>query len=807
MFTNISVIGNVLDNLLDGKPPAPEIVMRADLPTFRPSIGGKITLPADVQFSLLSTLSLQGRKAKDSPTKRPIVKGVSMGFEGTTKFRIGKQDVDINLETAIKQSTGAPEISVTASTFKDQPWKRAFGVKWLTIQDYRMTFGQEADSVKVGIGGKTTFGKKSLDLFTLAAVSAKTIGIPIPEKINLAIDDGPDKVGSIGMRDIASVFLEMVKASGGNKNMKLPKQFPDIAIAGTKKGEGPNIALTLKASGETGIDMGGALRVLGTNLATVDKAFVQADEGIEIRAKTAKLGVGPFKFPQGDVELVLRASKGDREIPLPRLLIKTRGFQLFGSKSEFELAMELTQFKLRALQNFGSLFKFNFLASTGEPIASLEHLAKVDFRLNSSLSSDPGNWIRTSGKKAVETAFAQVRKDVDAAQKDITNAQNDVKKLDGQIAAMKAKVSKEREAPAKRLKDAENEVNKINRDIRNLDGKIRSAKSRIKSCNQSKRICVWGKPVKDGCHKKVFGKCVVPKMKWKCQKHKTVADLPARGVCQAKNIKPAAELAGLETAKGTLVASREVATKTLEGLRKGMTSIPVELDPRVSSLIVARETAVGVLEAAKQTVKGFGEFTKILTKGINVVSKPDIFALEKSFIDGSVRGALKGKPVVLAMNFRMLGKRYYNRFAFSLTDMKFNAKQLEVLALGAATKTVIKAGRAAKVVPHALLDKVENIYNKKRAEVNAALDKAIGENKVNTPDSKVAGLGTAIDNENKARKAKRAAKRKIARDARRKARDARKRFKLARLNAARKLRGVDLVSLGKCLDVHGGQIN
>lgn len=45
VFTNISVIGNVLDNLLDGKPPAPEIVMRADLPTFRPSIGGKITCP------------------------------------------------------------------------------------------------------------------------------------------------------------------------------------------------------------------------------------------------------------------------------------------------------------------------------------------------------------------------------------------------------------------------------------------------------------------------------------------------------------------------------------------------------------------------------------------------------------------------------------------------------------------------------------------------------------------------------------------------------------------------------------------
>jgi len=250
-----------------------------------------------------------------------------------------------------------------------------------------------------------------------------------------------------------------------------------------------------------------------------------------------------------------------------------------------------------------------------------------------------------------------------------------------------------------------------------------------------------------------------------------------------------------------LIASREVATKTLEGLRKGLTSIPVELDPRVPSLIVARETAVGALEVAKQTVKGFGEFTKILTKGINVVGKPDIFALEKSSIQGSLRGSLKGKPVVLAMNFRMLGKKFYNRFAFSLTDMKFNAKQLEVLALGAATQTVIKAGRAAKIIPHVLLDKIENIYNKKRAEVNAALDKAIGDNKVNTPDVKVAGLGSSIDKENTDRKAKRKTKRESAKKKRVAERLRKKRLRLSSLRAANRLRNAELVSLGKCLDV------
>jgi len=808
VYTTVSIIGNVLDNMLEGKPPAPELVMRADLPKFRPSIGGKITLPADIQFSLLATLSLQGRKAKDSPTKRPIIKGVTMGFEGETKFRIGKQDVNMVLETAIRQGTGAPEIAVTASTFKGIPWKKAFGIPWMTIEDYRMTFGQEADTVKLGFGGKTTLAGKTFDVFALGAVAAKTLGIPIPEEVSLALDEGPNKIASLGIRDIASIFVEMGKAVGKNKSLKLPKEFPDIAIAGTKKGEGPYIAVKLKASGSAGIDMGGALRVLGTNLATVDRAFIQADEGIEIRAKTAKLGVGPIKFPQGDVELVARASASDREFPLPKLIIKTRGLELFGSKSEFELAMQLTQFKLRALQNFGSLFKFNFEATTGEPIVSLEHLANADFRLNASLSSDPGKWIRTSGKKAVETAFAQVRKDVDAATKDLTNAQNEVKKLDGQIATMKAKVLKEREGPAKQLKAAEAEVAKLNRDISNMDGKIRGAKSRIKSCNQNKRICVWGKVVRTGCHKKILGECVIPKTAWRCQSHKNVADLPARAACAAGNVKPAAELAGFETAKASLVASREVASKTLEGIRKGLASIPLELDPRVSSLIAARETAVGVLEVAKQTVKGFGEFTKILTQGINIVGKPDIFALENSSLMGSMRGAIQGKPVVLAMNFRVLGKRFADRFAFSLTDMKFNADQLTVIALGAATQEVIKVGRAAKIIPHKLLDKVNAIYTKKRAAVNAVLKKAVDANNVDTPEKvKVASLGSAIDSANADRKAKKLAARKARHEAHRKARDIRRLKRLASLRAANLLQNAELVSLGKCLDVERREIN
>lgn len=778
VFTRASFGGNIIDALLSGSPPEAQVALAAALPTFRPSIGGKITMPADVQFSLFATLKPQQKEA-------------TLGYAGTTLFRIGKQDVNMVLDTQIKQTTGAPEISLTATVFQGIPWKQAFGIPWLTIEDYRMTFGQEADTVKVGIGGKTSIGSKQFDVFTLAAVAAKTVGIPIPERIELAVNDGPNKIGQIGLKDMASIYLAMINAVG-KKNLRIPKEFPDVAIAGTKVGEGPKIAMALKASGEAGIDMSGALRILDTNIATVERAFIQADQGIEIKAKTANLGVGPIKFPTADVDVVARADAEGREIPPPQVLIKTTGLSLFGSKSEMELTMKLTQFELKALQNFGTLFKFNFLATTGEEIDSMEHLANADLRLNASLSSDPGEWIRTSGKKAVEAAFAVISKDVDAATADLKKAQADVASLDKQIAAMKAQVEKERAEPAKQLKAAEDEVNKLNRDIASLDSQISTIKGRIHSCNQNKSVCLLSKPVKTGCHKKILGKCVIPKVEMECVKRETLPDLPARAVCQANNVKPAAELAAKETAKGTLIASRTVAAKTLEGLRKGITNIPLELDPRVSGLIVARESAMLALKAAEETVKGFGEFTKLLTAGINAVGKPDVFALEKSSIEGSMRGSIEGKPVVLAMNFRLLGQRYGDRFAFSLTDWNFNAKQFEVLALAAATKTVIAAGKQAKVIPHKLLDKVNDIYAKKDREVDEALAKALADNHVGTPEKKtISSPGDVIAYDTYQRLQKKTAEDKAEADVEKKKKDTEATAKVAKLDAAAQWRQLD----------------
>jgi hypothetical protein len=80
---------------------------------------------------------------------------------------------------------------------------------------------------------------------------------------------------------------------------------------------------------------------------------------------------------------------------------------------------------------------------------------------------------------------------------------------------------------------------------------------------------------------------------------------------------------------------------------------------------------------------------------------------------------------------------------------------------------------------------VNNIYTKKRAEVNAELDKAIAANHVGTDEKmQLAGVGTTVDAYNTAIKKKTDAVKQAARTARQKARHLAKLKKIAGLRAA-----------------------
>lgn len=784
---------NILDSLLEGKPPQPSLDLQAAMPTFRPKIGGLIQLPANVQFTYKATLK---------PGE------VAVGFDGTTEFKIGEQKLNMVLGNTLTAEAGKPPSVEVALTFqKDVPWEEAFGLKWLTIENYEMAFAVDpTGKLSIGLDGDTTFGSKTVGLGGSIQVQPASAGIPLPESVRFEINDGPNVVGALALRDLVVVFNEMNKAA--KTKVKVPlNAIPDVAIAGTAKGSGPKIELRLEASGDAGIDMEGALRILGTDVATVEKAFVKADEGIEIIGNTAKLAAGPIKFPNAKVEAVVRVDRDNGTVPTPRVLFSSEGLSLFGSKSKLDMTMFLTSSTLAATQDFGDLFKFNFKAFAGlKGIDRFEDLAKADFRLLASLQSDPGKWIRDSGQKTVKKAFDGLKPGINKAVKDLAAAQKKVDGLNKEITKQRNIVKKEKQPSVDRLKKAEAEVAKLQKDINYLDGRIKVYKGRIKSCNQTSNVCYKWKLSGGGCKAKKWGVCY----KWhpirsSCSASKKVPNLPARAACEATNTKPRSELAWAETKKVSVVAAKVTAGKTVEGLRNGIEKLPVDLDPRVATLIAAREVARGTLEGLKQTVKGFGKFTDILAAGVSAVGKPDVFALEKSSIQGSLNEGFNGKPVVLDMNYRLLGKKYANRMGFSLTDWQFNAKQFEVIALAAATKTVLKVGRDAKVIPHALLDKVSELYLKRQAEVDVVLRKAIAENGriKDDPNAAKVSVARSIDLDNRVRRVKAEAERKKSIAIREKIRGIIDKKRQTQLTGLLKAAGWQSMP-GKALDVAAG---
>lgn len=683
---------SLFDALLEGKPPVPSLQMTATLPTFRPKIGGLVQLPANIQFSFNTGLSTDG---------------ASVGFKGASDFKIAGQTVKMSIEEGITVDTsGAPEVSVKATIFDGEPWKKAFGLPFLTIEDYAMEFTADAGgTLSLGTSGKTSIGGKTFDVAASGQIGTTTAGFPLPEEISLEINDGPNKVGALSLKDMLSIYRDLLKVGSGG-NIKIPLDaVPDVAIAGTEKGKGPKIAINLEAGAKAGFDISGAFRLLGANVATVEKAFLSAEEGIEIRANTKKIGFGPISLPNGKLEVVARVDREAGTVPPPRVKIHTEGLSLFGSKSVLDITMLLTNATMVAQQNFGTLFQFDFKAFAGiKEVKTITDLAKADFYLASSLKSDPGKWIRTEGQKAVKSAFDGLKPGLNAASDGLKKAKAEVDKLNNDIKNMRETVKKERASATSGLKSAEAEVNKLRGDLNSLDGKINTNKRKIKSCNQNMKIC-WWQPFKTKC--------------------KHIPNYPARGVCEAGNTPWRAAIAGLEVAKAGVTAAKFTAEKTLQAIRAGVTVFPVDADPRIVGLFTALHSAKIALTAAEETVKGVGSFTDILAKGVAAVGKVDVFALENGSVRGSLSQGLKGEPVILDMNFRLLGKSYRNRFAFSLTDWKFNAKQFEVIALAAAVKTVVKIGKDAKIVPHVLLNEVEKLYLRRKAEVDAAVAKAL----------------------------------------------------------------------------------
>ena len=605
-------------------------------------------------------------------------------LEMKTKYQKVKFDTTIDFEA---DSSGGLTIDVQGKT--DSVWKNALGIKGFNLDPgTRMEFKVNATSeIDITFVAKSHIGDHEVDV-------TSSVGV-----IDGAVDKGAFEgyVSELGLHDLIALTNAVAKAGGGK-----PTDSKKVA----------NIKMTKVdfAFASPGVDVpemqlvGGGMRLAG-NLwfmlkeKPLGKFKAQIDgTGISISGKMSDFKVGPIGIKNTSVDMAASISP-----PNPPYFKINGEADLFKAKLGAEYSAALNNVSFHTFLNDAPLLVIDINAEIGTQKLSFSPaaLAKFDMSLKAELKSDIPKWLRTDGKKFVTKAFNSVAGEIKKIESDLENAEKKVKTLDGKIKAARAQVEKDKrkndnslKAAEKKVTSAQNSVNRLNRDIKSLKGKIHG-------CHQAKRICTWYDVIKR-----------------KCTHHKYVPDLGKIAKCEANNTRYGTLVAGKEVALKTSQGALTTANGVLEGLRKGNKFNTTDLDPRVSSLIVSRETAVEALHLAEAAAKGALKATDKMKSALDIFSKSNAFVLKKGLIQGSLSGMVKGKPVVVGMDYSILGKSYHNAFAFSATDPAFTADQLGTIAVhmvikmiesshgkDPATKTLLRLLQEAYLAMHTASEK------------------------------------------------------------------------------------------------------
>lgn len=322
---------NILGSLSKKEKPVPSLQMAAALPTIRPTIGGRVTLPVDFTFGLQSELS---------PTS------VKMGYVAETDFpfaypnvatkRIDTARTKMGLEVSFEQGLDSPipTFAVNATMFKDAPFNQAFGIPFISMENYIVNFEQSADAIAIGVGASGKFYDKKIETFGSAQVRASTAGVPIPQKIKFMVTpDNQNSIASLSLSDLGRAFVDLTSTIAGQR-LSMPS-LPDdfVKISGMRNGEGPFIDATLDLGLDFGLEAAGNLVVFGKSMAEVEKAVIKPTHGIEIKAKSSGQTLGPIVMPNAEIDVNLTAAN----ISDPRVRIRGSTQEILGSVGVMEI--------------------------------------------------------------------------------------------------------------------------------------------------------------------------------------------------------------------------------------------------------------------------------------------------------------------------------------------------------------------------------------------------------------------------------------------------------------------------------------
>jgi hypothetical protein len=628
-------------------------------------------------------------------TSADATAGVSVSGDFPVKTKTGSVVFTNTVDFQLDAEGG---VSIEVAGTSNSPWPNPFGIHGLTLNpgttiDVKVSATSEVDLTFIG---KSRIGTREVDLTGSA-------GVLVAEGV---LDKGAfeGKVSELKLSDLIALTNTAVTAAGG----KMPAtNFPEARLTHV------DVAFASPGAVVQGMNMVGAGARIAGDLwlllknQPLGKLLAQIDgNGVVMSGSVSDLTLGPVALHGNTLD-----ARATLIPPVPPYFKLKGGAKLFGRDQDMDVALSVTDMEMSTNVDLGELLKFDFKAKAGLPGQGLSvaELAKFDMSLNARLRSDLPAWLRGPGRKPVEQAFASVRSGLAKFTDDVRAAQKTVDGLNGQIDAARAKVKSEKRSVEQNLKAAEDHVNALQVSLKQLDGDISEAKSHIHS-----KCDFWE------------DKCVVQGLR-KCVTSARVPDLSRNASCAADNTRYGAIVGLKTTQRDGVAAANTTVGATLNALRKGVALNDVDLDPRVAPLIVERDIAQTALSAALLSAQGSERASKAIDSALDSFARKDAFVLNDSLIQGSLQKSIAGLPVVLGLDFSSLGTKYYNGFAFSVTDPAFDGEQLATLGLFIASKLLDESyGKDPAMAPFLAL--VHDAYASRRQAEQARVDAALKEN-------------------------------------------------------------------------------
>lgn len=618
---------------------------------------------------------------------------LEIGVTGLTKFKIGQQTLDVSLEGAVNAEArtvsdpndflkvvelGPLKIArmvgfkATMRMAGDAPWEKAFGIPWLTIENYLVRFGVQGPKVYGGIAGTTTVGEKTVEIAAIASPTG------IPEKIRLFVDDGPNKVGSLSVKDFASIFNLISRGATGKDGLSksIIETLPDtLKVEGQAKGLGPIIDIDAETAS---VEVQGKLTYRGTEIADVRQGTINLEDGVFIDADAEGLTLGPITL-DGTLVAIINSD--------------TQSITMIGDKKTAGIKTSTTTTIARNKLSFATTLDANAaLQADYEIIANIAKDSTkpkdMTFGIEGNVSSNLSQWVAETGVQKVQEGLDSLN--LEDALAAVITAQEKVDTLQGQIDARKAVVEAGQESNDQALENANAKIAELNNTITLLDDRIDGFKDRVAECNQYKAL--------------------------------------RKTACKASR-QPAVDWAN--TRRGSVIAAREIAQSLVTAIQNGLAIIPAELDPQLASLYAAKESASAALFIAEKSIEGADKLGDFTTKLIASISNIDFVSIEEGHIAGYIGkgGDEFENPFELDLALNLFGKDLQTQITYSPDQKEALVKHATYMATGVSIMAIDGKDFLSKLVPNKAMTTLENKFLVLSGEREKALKDLIAASK------------------------------------------------------------------------------